>query len=586
LRRASSILWAIAIGAIVLVVFLPTVRNGFTGYDDPEYVTANPHVNTGLSWENARWALTAAHSSNWHPLTWLSHALDCTLFELAPAGHHGTSLVLHAINAALVFLWLAGATGRLGLSACVALVFGLHPLHVESVAWVSERKDVLSTLFWLLALIAYTAYARKGGMARYCLVAALLAAGLLAKQMPVTMPMLLLVLDWWPLERGVRLVEKLPLLAISAMAAAAAIWAQRMGGAVSTLEQLPLGLRLENAAVSYVRYLGKMAWPVDLAVFYPMPPHGIPVWQAAASVAAIAAISAGAFAVRRRHPWLLAGWCWYVITLAPVIGIVQVGMQAMADRYTYVPMIGIAMAVVWEVGDRWPRPAAVVGVAALAAMAVLSWRQIAVWQDGVSLFTHAIAVTTDNFVAHDNLGVELDRRGRADEALEQYRETLRIKPGDRNGEANYAQASFAKGERLYSARHAAEALAMFREGLRYRPRNAMAHSYVGLILTEQNQLGAAAAEFRRAIEIDPRLTRAHLGLGAAMARAGDAAGARRSFQDAVRSDPGNFEARFDLAVVDEATGRLREAQESYDAALGIKPDSIEAKEGRARVAGK
>jgi tetratricopeptide (TPR) repeat protein len=289
-------------------------------------------------------------------------------------------------------------------------------------------------------------------------------------------------LDWWPLartERWGRLVsEKLPLLALAALASGAAVWAQRQSGSVATIEQLPLGLRLSNAAVSYVRYLAKTVWPANLAVFYPFPLHGIPAWKVAASLLVLTAASWLALVVRRGHPWLTVGWSWYVLTLLPVIGIVQVGMQAMADRYLYVPMIGLLIALTWECGEigarsrLWARSLPMAALLVAAACAVLSWRQIHYWTDGVTLFTHALAATEDNFTAHNNLGVELDRRGQFEEALVQYSETLRIKPGDLHGEDNYAQASFAKGERLFEQGALRDALASFQEGMHHRPRNA------------------------------------------------------------------------------------------------------------------
>jgi tetratricopeptide (TPR) repeat protein len=458
---------------------------------------------------------------------------------------------------------------------------------------VSERKDVLSTLFWMLTLLAYSAYVRKPGAARYCLVAALFTAGLLSKPMLVTVPLLLLLLDWWPLgrkERWQRLVgEKFPLLALSALSCAAAVWAQRQSGSVATIEQLPAGLRLSNAAVSYIRYLLKTVWPADLAVFYPFPIHGIAIWKVTGSLVALAVLSWLAFAGRRRHPWLTVGWYWYVVTLLPVIGIVQVGMQAMADRYLYVPMIGLLIALTWECGDLaarskvWARSMRVAAALVLSACALLSWRQIHFWKDGVVLFTHAIEATQDNFTAHNNLGVELDRRGRFEEALIHYRETLRIKPGDRHGEENYAQASFAKGERLFGQGALRDALASFQEGIRYRPRNALAHAYAGLILTQLHQPDAAIGEFHLAIEIDPALARAHLGLGVVLAWSGRAEEAGRAFRAAVLHDPANVEAHYDLGLVQASLGRNLEALESYGAALRLKPDFGPAHAARAEA---
>ncbi len=572
---------AFLLAAAVCAVFWPVTRNGFAGYDDDEYVTRNPRVNTGLTRENVKWAFTTAHSNNWHPLTWMSHQLDCSLFGVSPAGPHAVNLLFHVANTVLLFLWLSGLTGLRGRSAFVALVFGLHPLHVESVAWIAERKDVLSAFFGLSTLLAYGSYIRKPGALRYAGMAALFAAALLSKPMLVTLPVLLLLLDWWPLGRGRRLAEKLPLFGLSALSAAATVWAQRQGGAVAGIGQLPLWLRLSNAALSYVRYLEKMVWPAHLAVFYPFPAQGVAIWKVGASVAAIAAISALAIALRKTRPWLAVGWCWYGITLLPVIGIVQVGMQAMADRYMYLPMIGLLIAVAWE-GARLRLAAPLI----VAVCAVLSWRQIPVWSDGLTLFTHALAVTRDNFVAHDNLGVELDRRGRPEEAIAQYRETLRIKPGDRIGESNLAQASFEKGERLFREGKVEEALSSFAECLRYRPRNAMAHTYSGLIYLQRQQPATAMSQFRTALEIDPALARAHLGMGVALAYAGRDADARRAFEEAVRLEPGNLEAHFDLGMVLAALGDRAAALREIDGVLRVQPDYPSAREARAALAGR
>jgi tetratricopeptide (TPR) repeat protein len=559
----------IVLAAVVFLALSPTWHNGFIGYDDPAYVTQNPHVNTGLTWPNIVWAFSGAHASNWHPLTWVSLQLDCALYRMAPAGYHVTSLSLHVANMLLLFLWLSGVTGFRGRSAFVAVAFGLHPVHVESVAWVAERKDVLSALFWMLTLLAYTAYVRRPGTGRYLAVAALFTAGLLSKPMLVTLPFLLLLLDWWPLDRkenwsrpvfGKLVLEKLPLVALAALSAAITIWAQRQGGSLIALDRLPLELRLANAALSYVRYLGKTFWPVDLAVFYPFPVRGIPAWQVAGSVAFLALVTWMAYRARNRRPWLMTGWCWYVLTLLPVIGIVQVGMQSIADRYLYVPMIGLLIAVSWQVGEvcqgspRRTRIAAMIGITAtgglvLGICAVLSWRQAHVWRDGVTLFTHAIQVTNGNFVAHDNLGVELDRLGRPNEALAEYRETLRVKPGDRHGEENFAQASFAKGERLLGQGDVHGALAAFRDGLRYRPRNAVAL----------------------------------MSLGVALARSGQSVEAGKAFEDSLRADPSSVEAHYDLGLVRQALGAYSEALESFDAALRLKPEFGEAQAARAEV---
>ncbi len=469
----------------------------------------------------------------------------------------------------------------------MALAFGLHPLRVESVAWVAERKDVLSAFFFFLALMAYTRYARQPSLARYLCLAALFVAALLAKPMAATLPLLLLILDWWPLRRSepwTRLIaEKLPLLALSAASAAVTIWAQRAGGALAGLQALPWNLRNQNAGFSYLAYIAKMLWPVKLAALYPFPLHGVEAWKLTLTSFALPAIGLLAWRAGRNHPWIGAGWLWYVIALLPVIGLVQVGMQAMADRYTYIPAIGLVIPVAWEAarvpGAKWA------ALAVLAAMAALSWQQIAYWRDGVTLWTHALAVTRANFIAHDNLGVELDALGRHDEALDQYRETLRIEPGDRNGETNFAQASFAKGERLFQSGHADLALAAFRDGLRYREDNAPAHSYVGAILTERGDLTAGMAEFRRALALDPNLARAYMGLGVALARAGNTQAAERALEQSTARDANSAEAWFDLGLVEAALGKREKAVAALDRSLRIDPANRVARDAREQLAG-
>ncbi|HJZ97765.1 MAG TPA: tetratricopeptide repeat protein, partial [Candidatus Solibacter sp.] len=481
------------------------------------------------------------------PLTWISHQLDCTLFGLNPAAHHLVSLLLHALNTVLLFLWLDGLTGLRWRVAILAAIWGLHPLHVESVAWVSERKDVLSALCWMLALLAYAAYVRKPGFARYAIVAACFTAGLLSKPMVVTLPAILLLIDWRQ-RHPLRLTEKLPLFALAAAGAWMTVWAHQQSSSIASTVTFPLQLRLANAAISYWRYLTKTIVPIDLAAFYPMP-RSIPAGLAIAAMLGLLAVTY--FAMRDRR--IAFGWLWYLITLAPVIGIVQTGMQSMADRYMYLPMAGLLAVMAWE--TRHARAVIAASPLAIAACATLTIRQIPVWHDGVTLFTHAIRVTDGNFVAQDNLGVELDRRGRSEEALAHYREAVRIRPGDRNSESNLAHALFDEGERLFRQGRLDDALAQFREGLPHAPQNAMAHTWIGLILMQQEHLPAALAEFRLAVAIDPKLARAHVGLGVALVRSGEIAAAKQELLQALKLDPANVEAKFDLDLIDRATSR-------------------------------
>jgi len=450
LSRHPKVGYGVALSLAVFLAFSPALGNGFINYDDPSYVTDNRHVMEGLSADGVRWAFTTFHFYNWHPLTWISHMMDVEISGLDPGGHHLTSLLLHIANSVLLFILLSGATGAPGRSACVAALFALHPLHVEPVAWVSGRKDVLSTVFLLLALLAWGGYVRSGKAAAYGLCALLYAAGLMAKAMLVTFPLVLLLIDWWPLGRlhrsspddrevegtlrkgtAVRLVlEKIPLVVLAAGSGIVTYLAQSRGGAVSGG-----GSRLAdagNALSSYVAYILKMLWPVGLSVYYPF--EAVPAWNVAVASVVLVAVSIAVVRTAGRFPWLAVGWFWYLITLLPVVGFVRIGGHAMADRYTYVPLIGLFLAAVWGGADwlgrlRVPK-AALAGTAAvvLTICSILTFRQAQRWHDSVTLFRHALEVTENNAVAHKNLGAALAAQGRNAEALRHVTESLRIQP--------------------------------------------------------------------------------------------------------------------------------------------------------------
>jgi len=432
-RRVPLLLGA-ALALLTLAAYLPTFHNGFVNLDDGFYVTGNPRVREGITRASVAWALTANVANNWHPLTLLSHLLDVQLFGLDPAGHHTTSLLLHLANTLLLFAVLRGMTGTLWRSAAVAALFAVHPAHVESVAWVAERKDVLSALFWILAMAAWTSYARRPSLGRYLLVALMMGLGLMAKPMVVTLPFSLLLLDVWPLERislgWKRLVaEKLPLLALSAAASLVTLRYQQTS--LAPLDLVPWSLRLANAAVSYATYLGKLLLPRNLAVFYPIP-LAIPIWQVAGAAALLAALTALAVWKARRAPWLLVGWLWFLGTLVPVIGLVQVGRQAMADRYTYIPSIGLFMAIVWGIAGLARERRMILAVASAAVIALLAvgtWTQTGYWRDSVTLYRHALAVTRGNYVAHVGLAKALVAKRDWEGAEEQYRAALALRPG-------------------------------------------------------------------------------------------------------------------------------------------------------------
>jgi hypothetical protein len=431
-RRLPGILGA-ALALLTLAVWLPALRNGFVNLDDGFYVYGNPHVRPGITRAGLAWALTANVASNWHPLTLLSHMLDCRLFGLEPAGHHATSLLLHLANTLLLFAVLRGMTGAPVRSALVAALFAVHPLHVESVAWIAERKDVLSALFWILAMGAWARYARLPSPGRYLLVALLMALGLAAKPMVVTLPFALLLLDVWPLARrhlGWRRLaaEKLPLLALSAAAGLVTLRYQQ--GSLAPPGSVPWSLRAANALVSSTDYLGKLLLPRNLAVFYPLP-LAIPAWKAAAAALLLLLLTALAAWRARREPWLLIGWLWFLGTLVPVIGLVQVGRQAMADRYTYLPSIGLFLAIVWGAaglaGKRRPL-LATAAAAVLLALAAVTRAQIGFWADSVILYRHALAVTSDNYLAHLGLAKALTGRKDWAGAAEQYQAVLALRP--------------------------------------------------------------------------------------------------------------------------------------------------------------
>jgi len=545
-----------ATGLVVLVVALyaPVFGHEFLSFDDDTYVTENHRVRRGLSVESARWALTATHASNWHPLTWLSHMLDFELHGLDPAGHHGTSVLLHGLNAALLLVALYMMTGRLGPSLAVALLFAVHPLRVESVAWVAERKDVLSGLFWMLTLVAYAFYARRPGPARYALVCLTFALGLLSKPMLVTLPFVLLLLDVWPLARrltGRLILEKLPLLLLAAASAAVTVAAQAGGGAMHASEAWPLGARLSNALVSYVAYLWSTVLPTGLACFYPHPfalDSDGTLLRATGAALLLAAATGGALVAWRRRPYLAVGWFWYVGTLVPVIGLVQVGAQARADRYTYLPLIGIYVAAAWAVAELIERkptlraPALAAAAAVLLALAVTTRTQIGYWKNGRTLFGHAVRVTTGNYIAHNNLGSEFEARGEYDEAERQFRQALH-----------------ARGD--------------------FPP----ALNNLGLILTRRGELDGAIEDFSRALELDPGYAEAHNNLGAALQRQGRLAGALTHFEEAVRLDPGHAEAHNNLGVIFEARRDLTRAAMHYERALTLDPDMAEAQSNLGNV---
>ncbi len=598
-----------ALAVLTWVTFWPLVGHDFDEYDDVKYVTRNPHVQHGLTGDGIRWALTSFYASNWHPLTWMSHMLDWELFGARPAGHHAVSLLLHLANACLLFLGLDAMTGARGRSLTASALFAVHPLHVESVAWIAERKDVLSTLFWMLATLAYVRYVRSPSRARMALVAVLFAAGLAAKPMLVTLPFVLLLLDAWPLgRRGAPFLlrEKLPLFALAAVSCAVTLAAQR--GAIGTTEAYPLAARAANALVAYATYLLKALWPANLAVFYPYAPRSLGAPGVILSALVLAAATAGAYFLRRARPYAWTGWLWYLGTLVPVIGIVQVGLQSSADRYTYVPLVGIFVIVAWgvpELAARWRLAARAIPVAAAVAVgacAVAARVQVGYWRDGFTLWDHALAVDPGNYYAHTGVAIAAADAGRAEEASRHFAEAIRIAPDyaeayhgwglllahqGRLDEAitrydaavrlkpDFVAAQNNLGAALASAGRFADAASHYREALRLVPDDPTVRANLGQALARQGRLDEAVAELDRALRLDPRMAAAHDALGLALFQLGRADEAIAHYREALRLDPTSVGPRNNLALALSARDETNEAIAEYREALRIDPKNAE-----------
>jgi len=565
-RRTLPI--AVLLALATLLAYWPVVQCGYLNLDDDLYVTANPAVWGGLTLAGARWALTATHAGLWHPLTWLSHMLDVQLYGSNPAGHHATNLLLHVANVVLLLLVLVRTTGALWPSAAVAALFALHPLRVESVAWVAERKDLLSGLFGLTTIWAYARYAERPHAGRYALVALSLALGLMAKPMLVTLPLVLLLLDRWPLRRGTSLrlvVEKMPLLALAAAAGIMEMVAAQRAGAVGHLARFPLEARLANALVSYARYLGKTLWPSGLAVFYPYP-SAWPAPQLAGAAGLLMAVTLLAIVQMRRRPYLLVGWLWFLGMLFPVSGVVQAGSQAMADRFTYLPLIGLFVMAAWGGQDllaRWPvRPPvlAACAVALLLALGCTTWRQVGYWHDSTRLFTHALEVTSANWLAHNNLGDALAREGKLEEATRHIAESIRLEPS--NPDAHYNL-----GVVLHRQGRPAEAIAHYREALRLAPDYPNAHNNLGVALLDGGEVEQAIGELQQAFLMHQDAG-THFNLGLALAKQGRTDEAIEHYREAVHLKPDFGEARQHLADALAGQAKTEEARGPASSARG------------------
>ncbi len=505
-----------------LAVYWQVRGHDFIGFDDNYYVTDNKNVQSGLSWQGVKWAFTTTHAWNWHPLTWLSHMLDCQLFGLNPAGHHLTSVFFHTANAVLLFLVLKCMSSSLWCSGFVAAAFALHPLHIESVAWVSERKDVLSTFFWLLTMLAYMRYAKRPSFSKYVLVVLFFVLGLMAKQMLVTLPFVLLLLDYWPLGRfeqtgkkqAVResgtgtvsfsrcIVEKLPLLVLSVVAGLIVFLVQLKATLVKSTIAIPINYRIGNAIVSYAGYIIKMFWPIKLGILYPHPGTNLPLWQIFAGSLLLLGICVVAIRSYRSRQWFIVGWLWYLGTLVPVIGLVQVGMQAMADRYTYMTLTGLFIIVAWGAAAfagkrKYGSIFLVAGaVTSLSVLTVLTLLQLPQWRNSIRLYKHTVNVTADNDIMHYNLGVLLYREGKIAQAMTHWREALKIDPGQSPIHKNL-------GVLLAQQGKPDEAISHFRQSLSINPNMIDVRYNIAYILTKQGKIDQAVEEYREILRINP-----------------------------------------------------------------------------------
>jgi tetratricopeptide (TPR) repeat protein len=627
-------LLCLLLGTLVFGTFFPAVNNNFVNYDDLTYVTENIHVQQGLTWAGIRWAFCSSTASNWHPLTWLSHMLDCQLYGLHPRGHHLTSVLLHTTNTILLFMVLsrmmglrrdglqpscgsptpnasqtavappvatAPPAGAMWRSLWVAVLFGLHPLHVQSVAWIAERKDVLSTFFMMLTLLAYARYVelvksqnRKCWLV-YVLTLLFFALGLMSKPMLVMLPFVMLLLDYWPLGRVARLhdvsarqasggwrvasirrlvVEKIPFILLSVVSCVVTFLAQKSGGAVTSFERVSFGARMGNALVSYVRYLGKMFWPENLAILYPHPGEW-PAWVVLWSCLMLLGISILVVVLRQQRPYLPVGWFWFLGTLVPVIGLVQVGEQSMADRYMYVPMIGVLILVAWSLHELLVRCryGMVVLSATATASAILclfiTRQQIGYWKDSETLFRHELAVAGDSPTAHYKLGVALNEKGDLDEAFRHFQEMLRLDP-------NNFPALYAMGVICSAKGQLDEAIPLFQEVIKLKPDYAEAHYRLGVALGQKGRWDEAISQYQEALQLNPNYFDAHISLGTAFGRKGQLDEAISQFQAALKLDPKNIGALYNLGTAFNGKGQPDAAIVSFQKVLELKPDYADA----------
>ncbi len=529
----SAILSCTVLIVATIVVYWQVGKCDFINYDDNVYVFENSFVKSGLTSESIAWAFTSTYASNWHPITWLSHIVDVQLFGLDPRGHHLTNVIIHVATTLLLFLLLFRVTDVAWKSFSVAALFALHPLHVESVAWVAERKDVLSAFFWFLTLFLYIEWVKNKSRILYVIILITYTLGLMSKPMLVTLPVVMLLVDYWPLQRHIAhienakekqapgllnwmvfsLREKIPFLLLSVVSSVTTIYAQNKGGALKTLDLFSLWQRMGNAVTSYCKYLFKTVWPTDLAIYYPFP-KSIVIWQVVLSFIVLLLVTVMALNVRKRHPYFVVGWLWFLVTLIPVIGFVQVGDQAMADRYTYIPLTGVFIASVWGFPDlKNKKIFSLLVTVILVVLSSVTWHQTKYWRNSITLFQHSIEATSDNYIAHNNLGIAYAGKGMYEEAIDNYIKAIEIKP-------NYVDAHYNLGNALYKVKYYDAAIEQYVITIEMYPEHQKAHNNLGYIYAEMGVFDNAILEYNKAIELNPYYITAYVNLGEALMRTG------------------------------------------------------------------
>jgi len=597
--QKRRVITAILLVAATAAGYWNVAGSGFIdSFDDAEYITQNVHIHQGLTWTGIKWAMTTGYAANWHPITWLSHMIDVELFALNPAGHHIVNLLFHVANSVLLFFVLVRMTSGFWQSAFVAAIFALHPLHVESVAFVAERKDVLSTLFLLSTVWAYVLWTERPTKRRYAAVMVFFTFGLMAKPMLVTLPFILLLLDYWPLRRMFPkrtakakarktsstanliparslILEKLPLLVLALASSAVTVLVQQQYTAMQSIDVFPISTRIANAVVSYVRYMWKMAWPNDLAFYYPHQGVNLPIWQALVALAILSLITS--IVIRERHskPYLPVGWFWFLGTLLPVIGLVQVGGQAMADRYMYVPMVGLLIIIAWGISDlsaRWGQRRMALTVASSVLAVVLIFftnKQAGYWRDSFTLLKHAVDVTENNWLAHNNLGFAFFRQGKVDEAIRHFDEALRINPNYTQAHINMAILYDTRGQIKQAREH-------YLAAIRLNNNIPEAHCNVGIGFYREGRNDEAITHYLEALRISPDYVEAHVNLATALVSRGDVDQALNHYDAALKINNNLPEVHYVAAVHYQGRGRIKEAILHYEEALRLNPDYVPA----------